>query len=37
MLKLHLSHIDALDQAIATIEKEVGLELEPFRKQVVVA
>ncbi len=31
MLKLHLGHIDALDQAIATIEKEVGLGLEPFR------
>jgi transposase len=32
MLKLHLSHIDALDQAIAAIEKEVGLGLEPFRQ-----
>ena len=32
MLRLHLSHIDALDQAIATIEKEVGLGLEPFRQ-----
>ena len=32
MLKLHLGHIDALDQAIATIEKEVGLGLEPFRQ-----
>jgi len=31
MLKLHLGHIDALDQAVATIEKEVGLGLEPFR------
>lgn len=31
MLKLHLGHIDALDQAIATIEREVGLGLEPFR------
>ncbi len=31
MLKLHLSHIDALDLAIVTIEKEVGLGLEPFR------
>ena len=31
MLKLHLSHIDALDQAIATIEREVGHGLEPFR------
>ena len=32
MLKLHLSHIDALDQAVAAIEKEVGLGLEPFRQ-----
>ena len=31
MLKLHLGHIDALDQAVADIEKEVGLGLEPFR------
>lgn len=31
MLKLHLDHIDALDRAIATIEQEVGLGLEPFR------
>lgn len=34
MLKLHLGHIDALDQAIDTIEKEVGLGLEPFRESV---
>jgi transposase len=32
MLRLHLGHIDALDQAIAAIEKEVGLGLEPFRQ-----
>jgi transposase len=32
MLKLHLGHIDALDKAIAAIETEVGLGLEPFRK-----
>ena len=32
MLKLHLGHIDALDQAVAAIEKEVGLGLEPFRQ-----
>lgn len=32
MLKLHLGHIDALDRAIAAIEKEVGLGLEPFRQ-----
>lgn len=31
MLRLHLEHIDALDQAIAQIEKEVGLGLKPFR------
>ena len=32
MLKLHLDHIDALDKAVADIEKEVGLGLEPFRQ-----
>lgn len=32
MLKLHVAHIDALDQAIGAIEKEVGLGLEPFRQ-----
>jgi transposase len=32
MLKLHLGHIDALDRAIASIEQEVGLGLEPFRQ-----
>jgi transposase len=32
MFKLHLGHIDALDAAIAAIEKEVGLGLEPFRQ-----
>ena len=32
MLRLHLGHIDALDQAVAAIEKEVGLGLEPFRQ-----
>ncbi len=32
MLKLHLSHIDALNAAITNIEKEVGLGLEPFRE-----
>lgn len=31
MLKLHLQHIDALDHAIATLEQEVGVALEPFR------
>lgn len=32
MLKLHLEHINALDRAIASIEQEVGLGLEPFRQ-----
>jgi len=32
MLKLHMSHIDALDKAVADLEKEVGLGLEPFRQ-----
>ncbi len=32
MLKLHLSHIDALDKAVAEIEREVGRGLEPFRQ-----
>jgi transposase len=32
MLKLHLGQVDALDQAIAAIEKEVSLGLKPFRE-----
>jgi transposase len=32
MLKLHLGHIDALNTAIAELEKEVGLGLQPFRQ-----
>lgn len=32
MLKLHLAHIDALDQALTAIEQEVGRGLEPFRQ-----
>ena len=32
MLKLHLEHVDTLDKAIAQLEKEVGLGLEPFRQ-----
>jgi len=32
MLKLHLTHIDALDKAIADIEKEVGQGLDTFRQ-----
>lgn len=31
MLKLHLQHIDALDEAITALEKEVGAGLQPFR------
>lgn len=31
MLRVHLSHIEALDRAIADIEKEVGCGLQPFR------
>lgn len=31
MLKLHLDHIDSLNRSIATLEKEVGERLEPFR------
>ena len=32
MIKLHLDHVETLDKAIAQIEKEVGLGLEPFRQ-----
>jgi transposase len=32
MLKLHLDHVETLDKAIAQIETEVGLGLEPFRQ-----
>lgn len=32
MLKLHLGHIETLDQTITSIEKEVGQGLEPFRQ-----
>ncbi len=31
ILKLHLTHIDALDKAVACIEAEVGTGLKPFR------
>lgn len=34
MPKLHLEHIAALDQAVTSIEKEVGLGLQPFRHAV---
>lgn len=32
LLGLHLGLIDALDEAIASIEKEVGTQLDPFRQ-----
>ena len=32
MLKLHLDHIETMDKAIAAIEQEVGIGLEPFRQ-----
>jgi transposase len=32
MLKVHLTHIDALDKAVACIETEVGTGLKPFRQ-----
>jgi transposase len=32
LLTLHLQHIDALDQAIAAVEAEVGRQLDPFRE-----
>jgi transposase len=32
LLRLHLDQVDALDRAIASIDKEVGERLEPFRK-----
>ena len=32
MLEVHLSHIDALDKAVAAIETEVGTGLAPFRQ-----
>ena len=31
MLRLHLNHLDAVDEAIASIDKEVGANVEPFR------
>jgi transposase len=31
MLRLHLNHLDAVDAAIASIDKEVGANVEPFR------
>lgn len=34
LLKLHLQHIDAVDAAIAEVDREVGTRLEPFRVAV---
>jgi transposase len=31
MLRLHMNHLDAVDAAIASIDQEVGAQLEPFR------
>jgi len=31
MLRLHLNHLDAVDAAMAAIDKEVGANVEPFR------
>ena len=36
MLKLHLDHLDALDAAIARIDKEVDSQVEPFRVAVTM-
>ena len=37
MLELHLSDINTLDQAVADIEREVSLGLEPFRQAAKTA
>jgi transposase len=34
LLKLHLDHLDAVDAAIARIDKEVDAQIEPFRTAV---
>jgi transposase len=34
LIRLHLAQIDALDTSLASIDKEVGLSLEPFRVAV---
>ena len=36
LLKLHLDHIDALSKAIASIDTEVGSNLQPFRSAVAL-
>jgi len=36
LLRLHLDQIDALDQAIAMIDKEVEANLDPFRELIPV-
>ena len=36
LLQLHLQHIDALDTAINTIDREVDIHVEPFRTAVLL-
>ena len=36
LLKLHLRQIDALDDAITAIDREVGIHVEPFHTQVLL-
>ena len=36
MLRLHLDHMNALDEAIARIDKEVEATIEPFRKAIQI-
>jgi len=36
MLRLHLNHLDAVDAAIASIDKEVGANVEPFRVAIEI-
>src|SRR5215470_1553465 len=36
LLQLHLQHIDALDDAITAIDREVNVQVEPFRAQVLL-
>jgi transposase len=36
MLRLHLSHIDALDGAVAEIDREVDTHVEPFRTAITI-
>jgi transposase len=36
LLRLHLEHIDALDTAITSIDREVGVHVEPFHREVLL-